>query len=243
MTVRTGMARFPVTDYKTSRYCIAYLDVLGGANKICYDKDNSLLNYLNMIMKDGISEANNYKIYTKIFSDNILFATKITDNDPDKEKKIAKIFNLSANFSNEMFRYGNLVRGAIVIGDFFYNENIVYGEALVRAVKIEETEAIYPRIIIQNEIADLLPQYCLQDLKDNKKFLNTFLLSAYFDHISFKFEILEMLNLNKNNEHIKEKIMWSVEYYNKWFSSPEARSIEQIQITEDEINTYINSKL
>lgn len=33
MTVRTGMARFPVTDYKTSRYCIAYLDVLGGQIK------------------------------------------------------------------------------------------------------------------------------------------------------------------------------------------------------------------
>ena len=239
MTVRTGMARFPVTDYKTSRYCIAYLDVLGGANKICYDKDNSFLNYLNMIMKDGISEANNYKIYTKIFSDNILFATKITDNDPDKEKKIAKIFNLSANFSNEMFRYGNLVRGAIVIGDFFYNENIVYGEALVRAVKIEETEAIYPRIIIQNEIADLLPQYCLQDLKDNKKFLNTFLLSAYFDHISFKFEILEMLKSNKNNEHIKEKILHEINYFNYWFSQAESGVIEQPQITPEDIDKAI----
>ena len=109
----------------------------------------------------------------------------------------------------------------------------------MRAVKTEETEAIYPRIIIQNEIADLLPQYCLQDSKDNKKFLNTFLLSAYFDHISFKFEILEILKSNKNNEHIKEKILHEINYFNYWFSQTESGVIEKPQITQEDIDKAI----
>ncbi len=53
MVTRTGSARFPSTDYKTSNHVIAYLDILGATNKICNDNDFSFLNYLNMFMEDA----------------------------------------------------------------------------------------------------------------------------------------------------------------------------------------------
>lgn len=37
MTQRTGEARFPRTNYKTSRHCIAYWDILGAMNIILHD--------------------------------------------------------------------------------------------------------------------------------------------------------------------------------------------------------------
>lgn len=245
MTIRCGGARYPNTTYKTTQHCIAYIDLLGGANKICLDKTCEFLNYLNMFMDDVNSEVNylasNYKekLLVKIFSDNILYAIEIKENDLEIENKIATLFNLVANLSNEVFRYGYLIRGAIVLGDFFCNKNIVYGEGLVRAVKIEENIAIYPRIIVQKEIESLLPHYCLLDSNDNNFILNTFLSSDSYDYITFKYELLKMLKENKNNESIRKKIMWVINYYNKWFIRPEARAIERPQITQKEIYEII----
>ncbi len=66
MTLKTGITSFPSKNYKTFPHCIAYLD---------------------MFMEDAISEVNwlasdlKDKIFTKIFSDNILYAVKIKENE------------------------------------------------------------------------------------------------------------------------------------------------------------------
>ena len=44
-----------------------------------------------------------------------------------------------------------------------------------------------------------------------------------------------MLKKNKDNNHIKEKIMWVINYFNSWFIRPEARILEKPQITDAEI--------
>ena len=107
-----------------------------------------------------------------------------------------------------------MVRGAIVEGDFFDNNIIVYGKGLVEAVQIEENVAKYPRVIVQKEISKLLPQYFLID-EDNLVFLNQFIFSNKLEHINFKYQLLEMLK-KKPNENIQQKIMWSINYFNKW---------------------------
>lgn len=91
--LRTGKTRFPSTDFKTSNYCIAYLDILGAKNLICNDKDFKFLNHLNMFMEDAISETKGMskfedEVFIKIFSDNILLAIEIKDNDKEKSHKI-----------------------------------------------------------------------------------------------------------------------------------------------------------
>lgn len=73
MVVRTGGARYPTTNYKTSNHIIAYLDMLGAKQMICNDNDFNFLNHLNMFMEDAIEESGNgnfqlkEKIYEKYF--------------------------------------------------------------------------------------------------------------------------------------------------------------------------------
>ena len=118
MVKRAGLARFPSTSYKTSNYIIAYLDILGATSKIYNDNDFNFLNHLNMFMEDAIEESGGgifhkkEKIFLKIFSDNI--------------------FNIVTNIYNEILSYGYLMRGAIVEGEFFHNDIIVYGKGLSR---------------------------------------------------------------------------------------------------------------
>ena len=108
MMLRTGKTRFPSTDFKTSNYIIAYLDMLGVSNKICQDKDNEFLNLLNMFMEDAIEEACGWiishkeKMFIKIFSDNILLAIELEENDEQRDNKIAALFNTVANIYNEI---------------------------------------------------------------------------------------------------------------------------------------------
>lgn len=241
MVLRTGFTRFPSTDYKTSNHIIAYLDILGATNKICNDDDFSFLNHLNMFMEDAIEESgggifpHKEKIFIKIFSDNILLAIELKENDEQRDDKIAALFNTVANIYNEILRYGYLMRGAIVEGEFFHNDNIIYGKALVKAVHLEEKVAKVPRILVKTSVTEPHSFYYLMQDKDKELFLNIFHLCESFDDVAFKISLLEMLKKNKENDHIKEKIMWMINYFNSWFTKYERRLLNQQKITDEDI--------
>ena len=240
MVIRTGSRRYPQTNYKTSNYCIAYLDILGATQKICNDENFDFLNHLNMFMEDAISESGNgvfkrqEEMRIKIFSDNILITLKLNPKDPERDYKIAVLFTTVANIYNEILRYGYLMRGAIVEGEFFQNDIIVYGKALVEAVKLEEG-AGNPRIIVKAQVSKNYQYHYLMQDDDEELFLNIFQLCEPFDDIAFKSNLLEMLKKHKDNEKIKAKIMWMINYFNSWFTKYEYRQLNQQQIINTEI--------
>ncbi len=245
MVLRTGFARFPSTNYKTSNHIIAYLDILGATNKICNDNDFSFLNHLNMFMEDAIEESgggifpHKEKIFIKIFSDNILLAIELKENEERRDNKIATLFNTVANIYNEILRFGYLMRGAIVEGEFFHNDKIVYGKSLVEAVHLEEKVANVPRILVKLDTDEANKYYYLMQDKDKKLFLNIFNLCESFDDVTFKISLLEMLKKNKENDHIKEKIMWMINYFNSWFTKYEYRLLNQQKITDKDISNAL----
>ncbi len=244
MVQRTGNARFPSTNYKTSNHIIAYLDILGATDLICKDNDFSFFNHLNMFMKDAIEESGSgifphkEEIYIKIFSDNILLAIELKENDDRIDSKIAALFNTVANIYNEILRYGYLMRGAIIEGEFFHNDIIVYGKGLVEAVKLEK-EANVPRILVKVKVAESYSYCYLMQDEDDEFFLNIFHLCESFDDVTFKINLLEMLKKYKNDEKVKTKIMWMINYFNSWFIRPEARRLEKPQITDEEITNAL----
>lgn len=246
MVIRTAGMREPKTNYKQSKYCIAYLDILGGKNLICKDSDNTFLNHLNMFFEDAICEAetanifDNKDIIVKFFSDNILLAIKLNNRDTNRTNKLTKLLNIVGNIQIEILEYGYLMRGAIVEGEFYHNNKFVYGKALVEAVNIEENIAIYPRIIIQKQIQEVTPHYCYQDA-DGEYYLNSFLYCSGLSYVRFKNSLLDMLKKYANNQKIMQKIIWAITYYNKYYSNPYSFNTVGVQlITEKEINDIIS---
>ena len=245
MVIRAGLARFPSTNYKTSNYIIAYLDILGAKQMIYNDDNFDFLNHLNMFMEDAIEESgggifkHKEEIYIKIFSDNILLAIELNKNDEQRDNKIAALFNTVANIYNEILRYGYLMRGAIVEGEFFHNNKIVYGKALVEAVYLEENVANVPRILVKTKVSEPHSFYYLMKDDDDELFLNIFHLCESFDDVAFKISLLEMLKKHKNEEKIKTKIMWMIKYFNSWFTKYEYRLLNQQKITDEDIAKVI----
>ncbi len=241
MMLRTGKTRFPSTDFKTSNYIIAYLDMLGATSRIRNDSDFSFLNQLNMFMEDAIEESgggilsHKEKMFIKIFSDNILLAIELEENDEQRDNKISALFNTVANIYNEILRYGYLMRGAIVEGEFFHNDIIIYGKGLVEAVHLEEKIADVPRILVRAKVNESNSCYYLMQDEDNEFFLNIFSFCNAFDDVAFKFNFLKMLKKHKKDEKIKTKIMWMIKYFNSWFTKYEYRLLNQQKITNEEI--------
>ena len=158
-------------------------------------------------MEDAISESGNgvfkrqEEMRIKIFSDNILIALKLNPKDPERDYKIAVLFTTVANIYNEILHYGYLMRGAIVEGEFFQNDIIVYGKALVEAVKLEEGAGV-PRILVRTQISEDYRNYYLMQDEDGELFLNVFQQCEAFDDVTFKSNLLKMLKTHKNNEKI-----------------------------------------
>lgn len=218
MTIRTGDAKFPSTNYKTSQHCVAYLDFLGGANIILHDDQNKHLNIMNMIFDDALHESKMIakEIFVKIFSDNILLALPTAYG--DREQKIEKLINLVNNFVHQAADNGYLIRGAITEGDFFYNDIIVYGKALVDAVKMEEKFAIYPRIIVKKEVVKCFPQY-FYPCADGWDAVNYSVFEMGFDSVNLKHTLLSQLAAKKADEKVKQKIMFAITDFNFTSSS------------------------
>jgi len=131
------------------------------------------------------------------------------------------------------------MRGAIVEGEFFHNNIIVYGKGLVEAVYLEENKADVPRILVRTNVTESHSYYYLIQDQDNELFLNIFHLCNTFDDVTFKFNLLEMLKTHKDNEKIKTKIMWMINYFNSWFTKYECRLLNQQKITNEEIYEII----
>ena len=233
MAIRTGAMRNPQTNYKISRHCVAYLDILGGKNKIYNDNNHEFLNLLNMIYEDAIEETrfifSKEDISTRIFSDNILFAIKIEENDNQTSEKFSDLLNLTANTILEALRYGFLMRGAITLGDFFYNKIFVYGKALVDAVEMEEKVAIYPRVIATDEVQQIVPDYFQKSSDGLYEFNYLGYTTEPGDPATIRNNLLKMLK-NCPNKKVEQKIRWAITYFNYYYKH---YSITKPQITDE----------
>ena len=123
----------------------------------------------------GIKKYEN--IQFKIFSDNIIIAKQLSQE--NKANDVVTLLSCVSNFlcSAVGDGVGWLVRGGITIGDFYIDDTIVWGPALLRAYELEDQLAIYPRIILDETVTNVLSSSTIKNDfvrvdKDGFRFLN-----------------------------------------------------------------------
>ena len=160
-------------NYKSKNCFVAFIDILGAKELMCGNpKDalnivhNAYDDAINMILR--IYSTGNRYVKTKIFSDNIVISVQYTK---DNEKyRLFILLILCAYFQERLLAYNILMRGGISRGDFFIDNTMVWGEALVKAYQIESQIAIYPRIVIEPKlIGELEVLYGNEDINDQIK--------------------------------------------------------------------------
>ena len=228
------------TYYKTSPHFVAYLDLLAGKNLIMSQEDESLnrLHSLLQVAKDS-SSHNSGALFpqckVKIFSDNIIIACRLTGKiDIDLKKINSAITLISAMQIVGMEMYHYLFRGGATIGDLFVDDVMVWGNGLVRANELECSLAVYPRIIIDNPVLELLKKdkditdgdfdkYAVTLDADNMYYLDY--LKAYFKLSAASKYRTEFIkenyiyyseSLTNEIDKVRQKLSWQVSYLEKY---------------------------
>ena len=192
-------------------YYIAYFDILG-YKAFFEDEKNDHHKFLQDILamvddvKNNLEDAEKYyieKIQFRVYSDNFLFYFE-----EEKQEKFADfnaLSSLAALLSSIQIKilekYSILIRGAITKGEFFADKDIVFGQALIRAVELENSVAVYPRIIVDKNIFPLekvhlvIWKNVIIEDADKECYVNCFSMFDPFVHIeTVRKNIIKLVN-------------------------------------------------
>jgi len=255
----------------------AYLDILGFSQKI---KENDLKyfsRYLNVLEKElkhiedqhDLSGKEGFKSFElKIFTDNFVFGHPWYDEFGESE--LGNIFEVLAHIQFTFAKSDIFIRGAISMSNLYMDEHIVLGPALVDAYKMESEKALNPRIILSNEVVDVVRKHInyyaehksapqskeyLVDI-DGVYFVN-YLFILFYDSdypesiiihelIAHRGPMIINLKLHKANFKLFEKYAWTASYHNYFCDEFVKRrfpkiDLEKIKIKEDLYKKTISS--
>lgn len=193
------------TPNPIKEYYIAYIDILG-YKAFFKQHRKEIPNFLERIdnaIKRTVSHISvindspifqnfgSIEIKSKIFSDNILVCMETSDK-PFELLRILSFIQIISDIQRGFVTdYGLFLRGGIKKGDLSINDDYVFGQGLIDAVEMEEKDALYPRIIIDEAIV---------------KYIFTI---EYSQEEYEKVSIIE--NALKNNQTVSQE---DIDYYN-----------------------------
>ena len=92
----------------------------------------------------------------KVYTDNMIVGYPIKD---DGEEELNEILDNVSEYQFNLALEGLFVRGGVSVGDFYINEDIVFGPALLDAHNVESNLACYPRIVLDDKTVSRLQKY------------------------------------------------------------------------------------
>ena len=157
----------------------------------------------------------------KLFSDNIVIATKA-----DSVHALYSLSYIAYYLQRDFIERGIICRGAITKGQLYINAEYVFGSGLIRAYKMENEVAYYPRIIIDRiqEANSVLENYTdLFFYRDNDGYVIIDYLNirnqsdTKRSFLTLHKQLVESrLNKHSTNERVYQKYAWCREYHNSF---------------------------
>ncbi|MCH5261590.1 MAG: hypothetical protein J1F42_01630 [Lachnospiraceae bacterium] len=143
--------------HKTEKALIAYFDILGYQEivKTNYVPESILIERIELITKQVhesrkfSNRVSKWKVYS--FSDN--FAIVINSIEAGLVLDLKELVSVLILIQYEFLAvYGFFIRGSITSGNVYVGNKFIYGEGLIKAYEIENSIAIYPRIVVDLDL-------------------------------------------------------------------------------------------
>jgi hypothetical protein len=200
---------------------VALLDVLGYKNQINSDRSSG-----NEAFKKKLEAAlavlttiNETEIVYQAISDTIIIAANAST-------QLSEFIRTIAIVQRAFLKNGLLIRGGVAFEQHFKSGNLTYSHALAIAHELEQKQAVYPRIVVDKSVFQMIQsgtKFSLEDLKkleDEKMicvqngihFVNSAMidLDEYFQNARSIF-LTEKEQLD-SNEHELAKHRWLQDY-------------------------------
>ncbi|NTW76953.1 MAG: hypothetical protein HGB33_04110 [Syntrophaceae bacterium] len=116
-------------------------------------------------------------IEVSVFSDSIAISCE------QKTDSIVNLIMTSGQLQADLLMVGILIRGGVAAGQTIHEKEMIYGEGMIRAYRLESSAAFYPRIVVDESVVKLLPEkiktrFLASDV-DYLFFINPFEFPAY----------------------------------------------------------------
>lgn len=207
---------------------ILYIDILGYKdmlNKHTPKDDERMQDILNQFTQTFSkinfslyfgSSYDKSKLFKKFFSDNFLF---LYESEENNFENFMNFQGAASQIQHQFLLVGILTRGAITYGTLRYNDDIVYGLDLIKAVEMEENHR-EPSVVIDKRFKPLVESH-------NSKFRDTIELFSTHANSKLDFEncviginrYLEYLNKSNVDDRVLAKINWVIERLNNYFGN------------------------
>lgn len=241
------------------RHVIAFIDILGFKRAI-KDKTVDTQSIRNILKSFKSSESSQYVLRdgesTTItpnvvaFSDNIAITVCPSDDKVTETQALFAVLNHIHQAISCSIKNGLLVRGAITVGELYFENGMIFGPALIEAAELEKA-AKYPRVIFSDESLKIL------NLTHYKPKLSRLIKADtfFFDHLGLictqqlsdgedVFRALEaIIQRDESNEDkdVIVKIIWLRQYYQQakteWERIKQQRQNDQIILEQNERGT------
>jgi len=214
-------------DY--SERLVAFIDILGFKRMVESEKDKAI-KIIESLRRDigevlSIIKEGDYTDYSiKLFSDCMCISC------PDKLENIYYIIYQLMHLQFFLAVNGIFLRGGLSHGLHFENDIMIFSKGLINAYELEK-KAIYPRIIVDHVIVDIIHNDMPENLKEStlpflRKSPDSLVFIDYLQAIEdiavddddffqeHKKAILQQINTNMNDSTVLDKYRWLSEYHN-----------------------------
>jgi hypothetical protein len=181
---------------------VIFLDILGTQNRESFEELYKINNIFHSRLEDNSKNNERPVIYKRTihtFSDCAYIIYDYKDNIEDERKDIGlltrvSIFNTIILVQN-LLKEGFLVRGGISFGDVYYEieRSLFFGSAINKAYQLESKEAIYPRILLSNEIVAIFKRSIYNSFKKIKNEIIEYEIPEWQSNLTF-----DNLNIEDN---------------------------------------------
>ncbi|NWO06596.1 MAG: hypothetical protein HLX50_13180 [Alteromonadaceae bacterium] len=144
---------FEIPEYKER--IVAFIDILGFESLILslssrpelHERVHQALSEIRSTRDSSLRENTAQSdLEVNQFSDSIAISAE-----PTKEGYFSVIWACGWLHANLLYS-GILTRGGITVGPTVHESDLIYGDAMIRAYRIESSAAVYPRIVVDDQI-------------------------------------------------------------------------------------------
>lgn len=133
---------------------VLFLDILGFSDLVQSGKEHRLLGALQHVQGRALEVQKQGKMNFTAFSDCVVVSAPFEDG-----LGALRIIRYAKFLALDLLARRLLTRGAVVMGQLYHEGDIVLGPALIDAYRLESKKALYPRILVTNNLRESLARW------------------------------------------------------------------------------------
>lgn len=205
---------------------VAFVDILGFSNMVksdCESKSGSS-RYFEVLREINKETRKIGECSITQFSDSVIFAL------PLSQENYLKMIEILAEYQRKLLYHSIICRGAIAYGKHYKEDDFMFSQALIEAYQLESKDAIYPRIVISENLLEYFKPF-VKETKYLLKEKDGFYFVDYLANADKELcrEFLKRFNytLQYQSLSVKEKYYWLYKYWEYRFDEVLPFSVPQ----------------